>query len=126
MNNQIQVRVICYLPQHHENYVPVNDSEVDNNWPIVDVDLDELDQFNSECVDLGGERLRVIINVPLECCEFVAKVYGVIGENELLRVAYSQVTIISVSIPGMNTEFYDVDENNDTAKDAIIKLLGSR
>jgi len=125
MNN---VRIICYLPDHHENHVSVTEDDVycqDNScYSVVDVDLDELNDWNN--VELNTSRLRVIIEVPLEYCEFEAHIEGTVGENELLTVKYSGVGIISATIPGIDPSLYDVDENNEEAEMQIYKILASR
>jgi len=124
----IQVRVICYFPDHHEDHVKVDREEVycqdGNYYSVVDVDVDELDDWNNEKYD--SSKLRVIIEVPLEYCEFSAEVYGVMGTDDVLSIKYSGIEIISATLPGINDNFYDVDDNNEEAEMQIYKILASR
>ena len=126
----MNIKVLCFLPSHHEHYVSVDQKgeyvschgyeyQIDDGM----FDRDELEEWQ-----LGNtiNKLMVTILVPIEHCSYEYKSYGEIDADGTVRTSVEELEITEVTVPGMLVDFYDVDSDNVEAEAYLIKILESR
>ena len=125
----MNIKVLCFLPSHHENYVSINGAAEEITCPtgetydIAEIDMDELTEW------WGGhttEKLMVTVLVPLSECIFTYTSSGSLCDG-IMSTEVDEVVLTEVTIDGMDTTFYDdPSTDNEDVVDYLYRIIRSR
>ena len=125
----MNIKVLCFLPSHHEHHVQANEEYVtcqDGSEYQIDDGMFDRDELEVWSKGTTMNKLMVTILVPIEHCSYEYKSYGEIDAEGTVRTSVEELEITEVTVPGMLVDFYDVDSDNVEAEAYLIKILESR